>query len=485
MRHLTSFFLVSIPLVLTGCPESSPTADRGTLVATTSGSALVLTTAAPSASAAGVMATASASAPASQGPAPSCKVLHQKVWGAGANKLTGLTARHLDKGSVAVGFAYGNTPHVLLIDRTSKDNQGQVLKVEMKADSKVSKSPPAAEGTRHLMRVTPTSIEKGKARAFVDYRDEFKDKRRRVSCGPAESDEGFTVFEGTSYLDLKPAPTGDDKKKLFSSKISGLEGYAEMRDCRTFYSRQTKEIWVIGSELHGIDKGASTEWRASLFIDFGPKEHERVIHETNLRGDPPTGAPQYEIPTVIRADEKGYLVASRINGSLLIAPLDPKKKPMGKPATYPGLPLLPDLSRIDKVVSVIAPVSVAPGRFALRSLQISTESMELPRGYTDLKVDEDSSASKTEPELILDSKGQRWLAYIEGERDKGHLEIVPVDASLKPLSAPYSVTEDKERASEVRMVPMEDGDILVAYLRDSEGKVELVTEELSCEPPKK
>ncbi len=422
---------------------------------------------------------AASSAPGPEAPPP-CKVLNQKVWGAGANKLTGLTARHLGKGSVAVGFAYGNAPHVLLIDSSGKDTQGQVLKVETKADSKIGKPPAPGEGTRHLMRVTPISVENGKARAFADYRDEFKDKRRRVSCGPAESDEGFTVFDGTSYLDLK-SPTDEEKKKLFSSKISGLEGYAELRDCRTFFSRQSKEIWVIGSSLHGIDKGTSIEWRASLFIDFGPKEPERVIHETNLKGDPPRGAPQYEVPMVIKAEDKGYAVVARINGSLLVDLLDAKKKPTGKSMTYPGLPLLPDLSRIDKNLNIIVPVAAAPNRFALRSLKIPIDTLELPRGYASLKVDDDDELSKTDPEMIVDKKDQRWLAYVEGERDKGHLEIVPLDASLKPMGAPYSVTEDKERAAEARLIPLDGGNILLAFLRDTDGKIELVTEELSCE----
>lgn len=464
--------------LLAGCPSSGPKADSSTTVPSTSAPAAqppAKVSAAPSATDALSAAPAASSAPALP---PVCKMSNQKVWGTGANKLTGLTTRNMDKNQVAVGFAFGVTPHVLLVN---KGGGGQVIKVETKAGSKFATPPKPGEGVRHLMRVTPFSVENGKATAMMDFRDEYKDKRRLVACGPADAAEPFVSFEGTSYLDLKEKPSGADRKKLFSSKLKELEGYSELRDCRSFFSRRTKETWVVGSELQGIDKGEKIEWQAALVMDFGPKEAEQVLHKVNLKDDPPKGGIQFEVPSSIRIKDKGYVLTTRFGGSLNVGVLDQKKKLVGAMKSYPGLPLLTDLARTDTQVIVTSAIATKPGHFGLRSLLIPIDTMELPKGYTEVKIDDDRDDNETEPELVIDKKGQRWMAYIEGERDKGHLEVLPINAEMKRMGRPYIVTEDKERAAEARVVPMDDGELLVIYLRDNEGKVELVTEELSCE----
>ena len=457
-------------VALAGCP-SSPKPDASPAAPSASS---------PAAIAPAPVAPASSAAPAASSAAPAlppvCKVSNQKVWGAGANKLTGLTTRNMEGNKVAIGFAFGTTPHVLLVD---KGGSGQVLKVQVKGGSKFASPPKPADGIRHLMRVTPYDVTDGKVTALVDFRDEYKDKRRLVACGNA-SEDPFLAFEGTSFLDLKDRPSGDDRKKLFSSKIKGLEGYAELRDCRSFFSRQNKEIWTIGSELHGIDKGDKIEWKASLVLDTGPKEPEQVLHEISLKEDPPKAGFQFEVPASIRVLAKGYVVTTRFGGSLLVGVLDTKRKLVGAMKSYPGLPLLADLARTDTQVIVTAAIATGPGRFGLRSLLIPIDTLELPKGYVSVKIDDDHEDSETNPELVIDKKGQRWMAYIEGPRDKGHLEILPINAEMKRAGRPYPITEDDERASEARVVPLDDGDLLVAYLRDKDGKVELVTEELTC-----
>jgi hypothetical protein len=325
----------------------------------------------------------------------------------------------MEGNKVAIGFAFGTTPHVLLID---KGGSGQVLKVQVKGGSKFASPPKPADGIRHLMRVTPYDVTDGKVTALVDFRDEYKDKRRLVACGNA-SEDPFLAFEGTSFLDLKDRPSGDDRKKLFSSKIKGLEGYAELRDCRSFFSRQNKEIWTIGSELHGIDKGDKIEWKASLVLDTGPKEPEQVLHEISLKEDPPKAGFQFEVPASIRVLAKGYVVTTRFGGSLLVGVLDTKRNLVGAMKSYPGLPLLADLARTDTQVIVTAAIATGPGRFGLRSLLIPIDTLELPKGYVSVKIDDDHEDSETNPELVIDKKGQRWMAYIEGPRDKGHLAV--------------------------------------------------------------
>src|SRR5947209_3606970 len=55
-----------------------------------------------------------ASAVALGGP-PACTIAAQKSWTTGASKSTGLTASELPDGRVAIGFAVGITPHILVI----------------------------------------------------------------------------------------------------------------------------------------------------------------------------------------------------------------------------------------------------------------------------------------------------------------------------------------------------------------------------------
>lgn len=472
MRTPSGIFVLSLLLGSFGCSSgagSSPVDNERTKPAastplTASGSASAVASTAPIASA--------------LPETPVCKIANQKVLAHGVNKLTGLTVKHLDEKRYGLGFASGLTPQVLVVNN---DGQVSVLKVETKAGSKVASPPAPAEGNRLLWRVTPVAVDGSRAHAFVDYRDEYKDKRRHVACGPAESDEEFISFDGVPFNDRTPRPTADERKPLFSSKEKGLEGYVELRDCRTFITRKTKETWAVGSELHGVEaKDGSIEWSSVLVVDFGAKEREHVLHETKLKADPPKVL-QYEIPVSRRVEDKGFLLATRLGNELLVGVLDKDKKLKGKFSTYPGFPLLPDIARVgtDEVITVA--VSTAPKAFTLKSLVVPMATLDLPAAYSDVHVDDNPLDAETEPEMFEDKKGQRWISYIEGERDKGHLEIIPLDAKLHAAGRAFTVTEDKERASEARLFQLDSGAMLIAFLRDTDGKTELVTEELTCE----
>jgi hypothetical protein len=333
------------------------------------------------------------------------------------------------------------------------------------------------------MRVTPMSVEGDAARAFIDYRDEYKDKRRRVACGPSDADANFLVFDGTSYLDMDPKPTGEDKKKLFSWKKEG--GYVELRDCRTFITMKSQETWALGSVLRGVEKPDGTnEWKMVLLVDFGPKDDEVVLYEAPLKGDPPKLA-AFEIPTARRQKEKGFLVATRYNGTLMVGVLDASKKLKGKFKTYRGYPTMPDISATEDTMMLITGIGSGKEK-SLKALVIPRDTLELPAGYVDVPLKPmdagtEAETSFTAPELIVDKKGQRWLTYVEGPKDKGHLRIVPLDKDLKPEGRAFSVTEGDVFASEARVTTLEDGKMLITYLRDTAGKTEIVTEQLSCE----
>lgn len=423
---------------------------------------------------------AKAETPQPAGP-PVCSRSGEKAWGSGANKLTGLTTKPVDDGKVAVGYAIGVDPRVLVIDKATGAAKLHKVKTSEKAAP-----PPGKEGYRVLMRVTPAGLEGDTARAFIDYRDEYKDKRRRVACGPADSNEAFLSFEGTSYVDMDPKPTGEDKKKLFSWKKEG--GYVELRDCRTFSSLKSNEMWALGSVLRGIEKPDGTnEWKMVLLVDFGPRDEEVVLHEAALKGDPPKLL-AFEIPTARRQKDKGFVVATRFGGALMVGVLDPAKKLKGKFRTYKGFPTMPDISATDDTLMLMTGVGQGKEK-SLKALLISRDTLELPAGYMDVALEPtdsggDAEVSFTSPEVTVDKKGQRWLTYVEGAKDKGHIRMVPIDKDLKPAGRAFTVTEGEVFGSEARVVALDDGRLMVTYIRDAAGKTELVTEQLTCEVKK-
>jgi hypothetical protein len=460
--------------------SGSPAKDLPTGTAAASGSP----GGAPAASAsASPTAAASASATATvaavdEGP-PVCQRSNEKVWSAGANKLTGLTTKGFD-GKVAIGLALGNDPRVLVID---KDGSAKLMKVKQGAKAKL---PPGKEAFRNLMRVSPQAIDGDEARAFIDYRDDYKDKRRHVWCGPADADEKFLEYEGTSWLDMDPKPTGEDKKKLFSWKKLG--GYVELRDCRTFVSRKDNEVWALGSVLRGIEKPDGTnEWKMVFLVDFGKKDDEIVLHEAQLKGDPPK-ATSFEIPISRRIKDKGWLIATRFGGSLLVGLLDNDRKLKGAFKSYKGFPSMPDIETTDESQMILTTGIGFGADRSLKALILSKTNPELPADYQRIKLDPSESAEKdssfSAPELTMDDKGRRWLVYIEGPANKGHLRMAPLGIDLQPIGRTFTVTQSEAYSSEARLVALPGGKLVIAYLRDKEGKTELVTEQLSCDVKK-
>lgn len=424
--------------------------------------------------------TAAAPAPAptvDPGP-PVCSRTREKVWGSGANKLTGLTTKRVD-GKTAIGFAVGVEPRVLLVENTGA---AKVYKVEVAAGRE---APKAKDGYRSLMRVSPTSVKGDTARAFIDYRDDFKDKRRRVSCGPADSEKAFLEFNGMSYLDMSPKPTGEEKKKAFSSKEGG---YVELRDCRTFITRDTEEVWALGSVLRGVEKpDGANEWKMVFLIDSGAGDNDIVLHETPLKDDPPKLL-TYEIPTSRRVKDKGQIVATRFGGALMVGVLDQQRKLKGSFKTYRGYPTMPDIGSTEDELLLMTGIGAGEER-SLKALRIPKGTLDLPTAYVNvplspMETGEGAEKSFTSPELTVDKRGQRWLAYVEGPKGKGHIRIAPLTDGLKPAGRSFSVTEGEVFASEGRLVSLDDGRLMIAYLRETAGNVELVTEQLACEVKK-
>lgn len=225
MKRFTAPFLVLGTLALSSCSGEKPGGDAHPAASGTSAEPLS-SSAAPSGavSAGGPSAVASAAAAPPIGAPPACKISGQKVWGQGANKVTGLTDVDLPDGRVAIGLALGNEPHVLVI---GKGGVGKLTRVVPKEGTDLAKKIAPADGARSVMRVTPVKVDGTHVEAFVDYHDDYKDKRRHVACGPADGDAAWINFDGVPLLDRAEQPTGAERARLFkSSDADGDTGSA-------------------------------------------------------------------------------------------------------------------------------------------------------------------------------------------------------------------------------------------------------------------
>jgi hypothetical protein len=452
-----------------GCSKSTPKPEPA---ATTSATPTVATAAASTPLAAS--AAEAPSAPVKVGPPPICKIESKKVWTSGVNKLAGLTEEEMSDGRLLIGLAVGNTPMVLSMN---KGAQGRLIKATVKPGTTLSKPLAKGEGVRNVLRVTPVHVEGDEVHVFVDFRDDLKDKRRRVACGPADSDEWWVAFDGVPFLDRKDNTTDEVKNEAFKKDAAGVGHYHEIRDCRTFSDLNRNETWVLGSGLHGTMAADGTlSWKSTMFVDLGKQSHEKHLHEVELKGDKPK-AQDYEVPVSRRLNDGSFLVATRNGGRLLVGILNADKSLRGSFASYGGFPTLPDMAEDGEDMIISTSLAKGKGEYGLRALRISQNNPVLPKGYQVVATDAEDQGSETDPDFTRDIKGRRWMAHIEGDRGKGQLSISPMDANFRVLGRAYAVTGEDEKASSARIVGMADGGIMVIYIRDTG---ELVTEEVHC-----
>ncbi|MEP7126722.1 MAG: hypothetical protein ABJE95_37680 [Byssovorax sp.] len=480
MKRGTLPLLVLGTLALPACSGEKPGGDAHPAASGTSAAPLSSSAASPggAVSAGGPAAAASALALPPIGAPPACKISGQKVWGTGANKVTGLTDVDLPDGGVAIGLALGNDPHVLVI---GKGGVGKLTRVVARAGTDLAKKIAPADGVRSVMRVTPVKADATHVEAFVDYHDDYKDKRRHVACGPADGDAAWINFDGVPLLDRAEQPTGEERAKLFkSSDPDGDTGYHELRDCRTFSDPSKNETWIVGSELRATDNNGTVEWKSSLVIDRGPKVHEVHLHELDLKGAPPHLI-NFEVPMLHPLHDGSYVLTARYADSMLAAILGANKTLSGPVVKYPGYPARADVAEDGNDTVIATSMQKGNKEVALRALRISGAKPVLPRALVPIVTDDDNKDSESEPDFLRDEKGQRWMSYIEGERGNGHLEIVPINADFQATGRPFSITEEDDRASDATIVEVAGVGLMVVFLRPKGTTMEVVTEQLSCE----
>jgi hypothetical protein len=427
-------------------------------------------------SAAPAPAASSAAAPASIPEVdPVCQIESKKVWVTGANKGTGLTEATLPDGRVAIGFAVGNQPHVLLVSANAK---GTVVKVPIAKTSRLGSVPKGA--TRFLMRVTPVSVEGDNVRAFVDFEDHYPDKRRSVVCGPADANENWVEFEGIPFTARK-APKPEEVAALFHQQ--GAEKlYDEVHTCRTFASLGQGDTWVLSSDLHGVlQADNSVAWRTDFTVATGDKTKKRIIESTPVNNKT-LDDEFYEAPVSHALKNGSYVVAARHRNHLTVGLLGADKAPIGQFSRYAGYPTMPDIAPDDDSLVLSTSFAKGKGEWGLRALRISEKSPELPKSLHVVVTDKnnDQSSSESDPDFVRDVKGQRWVAHIEGTRGDGKLSLAPISKDFRAIGRSYAVTQEGEHATAARVIAMKDKGLMVVFLHEGEKALELVTEEVHC-----
>jgi hypothetical protein len=426
------------------------------------------------------------------GAAPLCVAKNHKSWGTNINTLTGLTTKKLVDGRVAVGLAIGYRPHVLIVD---KNGEGKLVRVPVAKDGILATVPKSDEGMRKLWRVTPSEVKGEKAAAFADFQDIYKNGKRVVVCGPADSKEPWLSFEGMPLIDSDP-----EKKDTFNPKgtkpdlskfLIGMRNNIrnEIRDCRSFSNLRSGKTWVISSVLSQFPHPNQTPtYEVSLqVIGQQNRTQPTVLHKREY--DPSKSKkisiPTYAVPVSAHLMDGHFVFATRFGGSLLTTMVDENfSKLIGRPRSYLGWPTIGHFTRDKNNVMLSAGFGTAKGKLSLRAMIISHQAQELPAKMTDIVLTEDKTGSEHSPEFLLDRSGQWWLSYTEGERPNAKLYIVPINKSFQTQGHPHRVTGEQEHAEESRLVTLRGGGFLAVYIRKEVGKpTELITETLDCTAP--
>lgn len=453
---------------------------------------------------------ASASAPAAtlpptdRAPKPGevCTQLERKVWGKWANRRTGITASKVE-GRLAVGFALGNAPHVVVFDGAGS---GRLLRPKPPAGSALDADLRAPD-RRDLQRVTPAQGADGRVTAYADFRDKHRDGRRRIACGPVESNRPLLVFDGKPLLEREedePAPkpearrteTPDAGRRRLDPKVIGgllrARGAAlpdagaprrperrleskktlrEVRDCRTFVDPDGA-VWAVGSELVGKEQGeGDVKWSMRFFAAPDSGRGYVTLHSVALPKQPKT-LHTFESPVAGPVGD-GHVVFARYQGSLMGWALGAGFRPRGSLRVYRGgYPTMPHFFGDLMVTSL----KIADDRYALRWAPLDES---LPKALSRLELDA-VAASLAEPTLAR-SGDQRWLSFQAGERREGRLTLVPVDARFQAVGRPHAVTPEGVTVYESHVFGLGGGKLLAVYLQNGDPGAELVSEVLSCQ----
>ncbi len=515
MRATRPSLVTLVVLVSMGCAEESKPTVAPPPVATT--------------------AAATASAVSSAKPeaidVPVCKRIGEPtVWGKWANTRTGITATHLEDGTVALGVAIGNHPHVLSFDRAGA---GRFSAAKIGARNALARRIKSKDGKRHLQRVTVTA---GR-RVFADHRDKMKDGIRRIACGPVAEDKPFVTFYGKPLLKTddsgrksKPAkPTGPAASSSSTPAVSASASASaslgriapppgsvatstasalpsappsasatrppapstdgqlkkterELRDCRTLVNAKGDDVWSVGSYLEGTlqKDGTTRKWSMRAYAIPNQGKGGRILLHSVPLGETPKKLHTLEAPVAQQLTDGKYVLIGRYRGGALAWLLKANKHPVGRSRRFAGgYPCMPRFLADDGGHILVTAQRGDPTHWKLRTLRFGA-SPSLDGVFTSPSVGaaDDSFGEPT----IAKAGEQRWIACQAGARRAGQVSLLPVDAKLAQAGKGFALEGPAKDVYESYAFGLADGRLVVVYITRPRAGVaaQLVSETVRC-----
>ena len=497
----STWLLVALAVATLGCKRLRSLGDDDS----------VSTPAPPSGSASASPKTAAMPSGRATASGAACQSSERKVWTKWANRRTGITAADLGV-KIALGVGYGNHPKVIVFDRNGR---GSAQPTGVSSSSPLAKDIPAKLGKRDLQRVTPT-FAGGRFVAYADYRDKYKDGRRRIACERVNARQPLLVFDGMPLLKRKenqskseavaktggrlqrpalgttkskqaPAPSGRailgitraPKAPVIARQapVKRRQPLREIRDCRTIVDKNGS-LWGVGSELVGKDQGDRIDWTMRLFVAPDGGRGYVTLTSRKLPDNPRDPKDLHTLEGAVghTLENGNRVVLGRYRGSLLGFTLSKGFARLGRSRTYrSGYPSLPRFFSDNGGAFLFTSQRSSDKRWHLATAGIADGS--LPHKLSRLTLPSVDSAS--EPSLAV-SKGRRFVSFQQGERRKSRLMIVPVGADLTATGTAHAVSDEGREVYESQIFGLSDGRLLAVYIQSASPGAELVSEILSC-----
>ncbi len=460
---------------------------------------------------------------------PVCKrVGEPTVWGKWANTRTGITATHFEDGTVALGVAIGNHPHVLAFDGAGA---GRLSAAKLAARNALARRIKSEDGKRHLQRVTVTA---GR-RVFADHRDKMRDGKRRIACGPVAASKPFVSFYGTPLLKTddsgrKSKPTSSSRPAASSSSAPPVASAAptvsasaslgriappvasapasaakpapttsspvvkpaadgklkktvrELRDCRTMANAKGDDVWSVGSYLEGTlqEDGATRKWSMRAYAIPNEGRGGRILLHSVSLGEAPKKLHTLEAPVAQQLADGKYALIGRYRGGALAWLLNANKRPTGRARRYAGgYPCMPRFLADDGGHLLVTAQRGDPTHWKVRTLRFGpTPSLGSSFASPPVGGKDDSFGEPT----IAKAGEQRWLACQSGARRAGQVSLLPVDAALSQAGKGYTLDGLAKDVYESYAFGLADGKLVVVYITRPKAGVaaQLVSETMSC-----
>lgn len=389
----------------------------------------------------------------------------------GARLDTGLTLVQMPDGRAAIGYATGDgKPKVAMIDENGASSLVEVAAQHFLTDEKVKDK---TKTKRTVMRVTPLKMKGLLMRVGIDALDTTDmggPRYRYLRCGQADG-EPIIVDDGPSFYDPEFNPPPVDMTQ---------EGAQEMRDCRTFSNGS--ETWVLASNMYPNNEDGT--YAAGWVIDEKPgKEHvqDPTIDFTEVKAPADKSAPKpvlYEVPVSIRVPGGDFIMASRIQGKLVVAKRKADLEPDGDAIklTFAAPIGMATMTVVDKNIALLVPslgkTEVLGATWPADGAAVKPTTITLDDPTPPADGDRTSLSTATT------AAGDIVLGFVDGKGTTHKARLTVLGGDLKSKKPVFDVSDDN--ASELRVSVLKDGRFFVTYLKVDSGVGEVMGAIAKC-----